>query len=108
MTDLKNTTALVKALLEQDEKCRNSDSLLYFRVLSVVAEKKGISLKLITIPEFLLNLHGKDFPIFESVRRARQKLQEHNPELAACEEVQDMRALNEEAYLEFVRSGYCG
>ena len=98
MYDLKNTTALVKSILEQDERCRNSDSFLYLKVLSTVAEQKGIDLGNMTVPYFLLNLHGAGLPPFESVRRARQKIQEHNPDLAACEAVEGFRAENEREF----------
>ena len=95
MLDLKNTTALVKSILEQDKQCRNSDSFLYLKVLSVVAQRKGINLDSVSIPLFLLEHHGTNFPIFESVRRARQKIQAAHPELAACEAVEGFRAENE-------------
>ena len=95
MNDLKNTTALVKAILEQDKQCRNSDSFLYLKVLSAVAKQKGIDLEKMTVPYFLLNLHGAGLPPFESVRRARQKIQAAFPELAACEAVEGFRAENE-------------
>ena len=95
MIDLKNTTALVQALLEDDKRCRNSDSFLYLKVLSVVAQRKGINLDSVSIPLFLLQHHGTNFPIFESVRRARQKIQAAHPELAACETVEGFRAENE-------------
>mgnify|MGYP003299679445 CR=1 FL=1 len=103
MTDLKTTTALVKAILEQDKQCRNSDSFLYFRVLEIIGKRKGIDINEMSIPYFLLNMSGKDFPPFESVRRARQKLQEHHPELAACEAVADARAMNEVGFREYAR-----
>ena len=103
MTDLKHTSDLVKALLIKDEYCRNSDSYLYLKVLSVIADRKGIDLKEITIPHFLTNLHGSEFPIFESVRRTRQKLQEHHPELRACDEVQEVRSENEKEYRAYAR-----
>lgn len=103
MNNLKHTNALVKALLKQDERLRNSDSLLYLRVLSVVAERKGIDLRSVTIPRFLLELHGTAFPPFESVRRSRQKVQELHPELRPCEAVADMRKETEAEYLAFVR-----
>jgi hypothetical protein len=103
MTDLKTTTALVKAILEQDKQCRNSDSFLYFRVLEIIGKRKGIDINEMSIPYFLLNMSGKDFPPFESVRRARQKLQEHHPELAACEAVADFRSLNEMTFREYAR-----
>lgn len=98
MLDLKNTTALVKSILEQDKQCRNSDSFLYLKVLTTVGKQKGIDLEKMSVPYFLLNLHGAGFPPFESVRRARQKIQATHPELAACERVEGFRAENEARY----------
>ena len=103
MTELKHTSELVKALLESDEKCRNSDSYLYMRVLSVIGEKREIDLRGITIFSFLMNMHGTVFPVFETVRRARQKVQEHHPELGPCPEVAEYRIENEAEYLAFAR-----
>lgn len=101
MTDLKTTTALVKAILEQDKQCRNSDSLLYYRVLSIIGRRKGVDIEEMSLPYFLLNMSGTEFPPFESVRRTRQKIQEHHPELGACEAVADLRAMNEESYRDY-------
>ena len=103
MNDLKNTTALVKAILEQDKQCRNSDSILYLKVLSTVGKRKGIDIESMSVPYFLLNLQGTAFPGFETVRRSRQKLQQHHPELAACEAVEDFRAGLETEYREYAR-----
>lgn len=103
MTDLKTTTALVKAILEQDKQCRNSDSLLYYRVLSIIGRRKGVDIDEMSIPYFLLNMSGTEFPPFESVRRARQKIQEHYPELGASKEAADARAMNEFGYREYAR-----
>lgn len=103
MTDLKTIKELVQTLLEQDERCRNNDGFLYLRVLFTYATKSGINLDAMSIPDFLVNHHGTDFPIFESVRRARQKLQAANPDLAACEAVQEYRAENEKEYRAFAR-----
>ena len=64
MENIKQTTKLVKAILEQDKRCRNSDSFLYFKVLSVVAKRKGIDIDDMTVPYFLLNLHGTAFTPF--------------------------------------------
>ena len=103
MLDLKNTTALVKSILEQDKQCRNSDSFLYLKVLSAEAQQKGIDLEKMSVPYFLLNLHGAGLPPFESVRRARQKIQAAYPHLAACERVEAFRAENEAAFREYSR-----
>lgn len=103
MNDLKTTTALVKAILEQDERCRNSDSFLYLKVLSVIGEQRGIDIEKMSIPYFLLNMHGAGFPGFETVRRTRQKLQQHHPELAACDTVEGYRVENEAEYRAYAR-----
>lgn len=103
MLDLKNTTAIVKSILEEDRQCRNSDSFLYLKVLSVVAGQKGVDLERMSVPYFLLNLHGTGFPGFETVRRTRQKLQQHHPELAACEAVESFRMESEKEYRAYAR-----
>lgn len=105
MNDLKTTTAIVRAILEQDEQCRNSDSFLYLKVLSVLGDKQGIDIDSMSVPYFLLNMQGTAFPGFETVRRSRQKIQQHHPELAACKAVEDFRTANECEYREFAR-GY--
>jgi hypothetical protein len=103
MTDLKTTTALVKAILEQDKQSRNSDSILYYRVLSIIGKRKGVDIDEMSLPYFLLNMSGTEFPPFESVRRTRQKIQEHHPELGACKEVAEARAYNEMVYHDYAR-----
>lgn len=103
MNELKNTTALVKSILEQDKRCRNSDSFLYLKVLCTVGKQKGIDLEKMSVPYFLLNLHGAGFPGFETVRRTRQKLQQHHPELCACEAVEGFRTENEKEFRAFAR-----
>lgn len=104
MKDLKTTKALVQKLLEQDEKARNSDSYLYYRVIKTIADKNNIDLTKITVIAFLLNMNRYPFPPFESVRRTRQKIQEKYPHLAPCKVVEEYRAENEEAFREFARS----
>lgn len=103
MYDLKNTTALVKSILEHDKQSRNSDSFLYLKVLEIIGQKKGIDIHSMSIPYFLINMSGSAFPPFESVRRARQKIQEHCPELAANEAVADGRAVNELMFRDYAR-----
>ena len=101
MTDLKTIHSLVQALLEQDPRCRNSDGFLYLRVLFTYSQRIGINIDTLSISDFLLNHHGNDFPIFESVRRARQKIQQHRPDLAASEAVEGFRAENEAKFFSY-------
>ena len=104
MNDLKTTTALVKSILEQDEMTRNSDSFLYLRVLERIGDEKGIHIHGITVPDFLASIDVWGFPGFETVRRTRQKIQQHHPELASTERVAALRAVNEAAFREYARS----
>ena len=105
--ELYTTTALVKEILIQDEKARNSDSFLYFRVLGVLALDKGIDINRIPVPVFLLKMAEWGFPPFESVRRTRQKLQATFPELSANETVKDFRAENEAEVRAYALADMC-
>ena len=102
--DLKNTTKLVKAILEKDAASRNSDSLLYFRVINHIALKKGDNMRNISMFDFLLNMKEWGYPPFESVRRTSQKIQAEHPELASSERIEKLRAENEKVYREYARS----
>jgi hypothetical protein len=101
---IKDVEKRVRAILIEDRQARNSDSFLYLKVLQKMGAEKGIDIEGLSIPTFLLTMSELGFPPFESVRRARQKLQEHNPELRACEAVEEARAENELGYREYVKS----
>lgn len=105
--EFKNTTALVKAILEEDKQARNSDSFLYFKVLGKLGKEKGLDLDYVSVTAFLLNMAEWGFPPFESVRRARQKIQAEFPELSANKKVAAHRKENEEAFRQFAREGAC-
>jgi len=104
MDKLKRTSVLVRTLLEEDERCRNSDSYLYLKVVTLVAERLNIDLRTITIQDFLLEHHGTVFPPFETVRRARQKVQEATPALCPSKAVKGVRDETEKVFRAFARS----
>lgn len=103
MNELKSTAAIVKAILEVDERARSNDSFLYFRVIGLIGHQRGIDVHQISVAAFLLNMKEWGFPKFESVRRTRQKVQQHHPELAACKLVAGYRDAQERVYREFAR-----
>ncbi|MBQ5655951.1 MAG: hypothetical protein IIV14_00770 [Bacteroidaceae bacterium] len=107
MTELKKTTKIVKAILEEDKQARNSDSFLYLRVLEHIATAKELNLYCIPVPLFLKNMKEYGFPPFESVRRARQKIQQTIPELKGCDAVVEQRLVNEEKYKAYARAWRC-
>lgn len=103
MKDLKTVTAVVRCILENHKQTRNCDGMLYLKVLEHYAFKKGIELRMLSVPMFLTQMDSMGFPPFESVRRTRQKIQAAYPELAACEAVQSLRAENEKVYRDYAR-----
>ena len=103
MNDLKTTTKLVKAILEEDKQARNSDSFLYLKVLEHISEQEGFALNHMTVPFFLENMKAYGFPGFETVRRTRQKVQQHHPELAANKKVAGMRMIQESEFRSYAR-----
>jgi hypothetical protein len=104
MNNLKSTTKLVKAILEKDEKARNSDNYLYARVLSTIAKERQFELSNVSVINFLKMMDAWNFPPFESVRRTRQKLQASYPELRGNTLVGAYRAVKEEEYKDYARS----
>lgn len=98
MKKMKKITEIVLKILETDIGARNSDSFLYFRVLEHVSNQNGMDIHTMPVARFLMHMNDWGFPKFESVRRARQKLQAKYPELGACDAVADQRMRNERIY----------
>lgn len=105
MRYLRDVTAVVTEILTENKQTRNSDSLLYLKVLEYYAAQKGLNLKSLSVHTFLTEMSGRSLPPFETVRRNRQKAQEHHPELAACEKVKVYREQNEAEVREFALNG---
>ena len=99
MSKLNSTKALVKTILEENENTRNSDMLLYYEVC------KRLNASALESPfaYVILRLESLRLPPFESVRRARQKVQEECPHLCANYGVSSFRAENEAEYRDFAR-----
>jgi hypothetical protein len=99
--DMKNklnqTKVLVKQVLEESEKARNSDNELYIQVCFLL-NPDALNNSFIHV---ISNLDYYGLPPFETVRRARQKVQAERPDLRPCDEVELFRAENETAYREF-------
>ncbi len=103
MQELKNLTELVHIILDHYPQTRNSDGLLWLKVLESQAYEKGIDLRMLSVPYFLPRIGEMGFSPFESVRRTRQKLQAAYPYLSADEAVQNFRSENEKEYRAFAR-----
>ena len=97
--ELQTITAIVKDILVNDPQSRNSDEYLY---LKVCAKVSGMCMNL---PFWKVFLNRKEYglPPFETVGRARRKLQETHPEFAGNSTVEAHRMLNEEVFRDYAR-----
>lgn len=98
MRRIQQVTENVRVILENDPETRNNDNALYIKIVEHV-DKDLIYLPIV---ELLMNAEKYNVPRFESVRRARQKLQAMYPELRASKAVQEARAECEEIVREYV------
>ena len=89
---------VVKKLLEEKPYTRNSDMSLYAEVVAEINPQAKV-----TGIYYALNNHNSlGLPPFESVSRARRKLQKEYPELRAIDSVTDERYENWKAVREYV------
>lgn len=103
-TELQTTTAIVKNILEQDKRSRNSDDHLYSQVVKHISNQFYMPFFEMSVAEYFEQRNELPCPGFETVRRARQKLQEKYPELSASDKVEGFRSDNETVFREFARS----
>ena len=97
---LVNISKLVLEILQTDTQARNSDHILYLRILQRVTAipSSPVSPRTMSVDYFLRNMRDLGYPPFESVRRTRQKIQRDHPELKPCDKVKNSRSENEKEY----------
>ena len=105
LRELQATSHIVKEILEECPEARNSDNLLYIKVCSRIGKTNGFDINKMSMPTILLNLKELNLPVFETVRRARQKIQAEHKHLAANTDVEAQRMLNEESFRTYAK-GY--
>lgn len=93
--DMNNITQMVWFCLEQYPETRSSDRSL---ILHIYSEFYGVFNQ-----PFFKVLDRNDLPSFESIRRARQKIQAENEDLRADKPVEDIRIAKQEEYIEYSR-----
>lgn len=103
MYEIKSVSKLVKETLINHPDARNSDNYLYYVICHDILAKIGLNIDKLSLTNALLNRKVFGLPPFETVRRTRQKLQEHHPELCGTDEVEEARSYNEDAFREYSR-----
>lgn len=100
MKNIRRTSDLVKTILEEEPKARNSFSYLYF----MICLKQNPKVLGMPFAQVIMNLKDLKLPPFESVRRARQKLQAAHPELAGSDEVEAQKVVNEAIVRDYAKA----
>ena len=98
MSRVREVTPKVKVILNNYPQTRSDDKMLIKMVYSMYY---GIDCR----TPFGAVLDRKDLPSFESIRRARQKLQEMDEGLRGTPEIEAIRLQEQEDYIEFAREG---
>lgn len=96
MNDIYKVKDIVETLLETKPMTRDDDDLLYLEII----RNAGVSG--VSVDHFLQNRRAMEIPPFESVRRARQKVQAEHPELKGTRVEERKEA--EEVFYDFARS----
>ena len=74
---MKTTTDIVKQILTEHPSTRNHDVPLFQKVFL----QYGVKTDMVSYDYVCNKILSKEIPSHESIRRSRQKLQEHNPGL---------------------------
>ena len=103
--NLLKTSGLVKSILESKPEARDDDYLLWLLVLQEVCaiERREDFTKHMNVESFLVGTKFSDDPSYETVSRARRKLQARHPHLRASEETRVAREEYEEHYRKYAR-----
>lgn len=104
MKKLLTVKSLVKTILTEKPETRDDDELLWLVAVDTVAKNQKrewvCDLRFKIAVAYLREL---GLPTFETVSRARRKLQEEYPELRGSENARRGRAKKEQTFKEFAR-----
>lgn len=93
MRKIINAAKLVRHILEERPETRDDDHLLYLRVLEIVSDyDECMDIDSLSVSNFFLHFNDLHLPSYETISRARRKVQEKHPELRASEDVALARA----------------
>ena len=104
MGEIRKVAKDVELFLAVDKKARNSDDYLYSLICQKKLMDQNIDANKIAFADVMKNRKTLGLPPYETVRRTRQKIQQHHPELRANADVQAMREVKEEEFKNYARS----
>lgn len=89
---------LVKAILVSDKQARNSDRIMYYDYLTWYYGDKMMN---ITLAEALEDPDKYNLPNYDTITRARRKVQADHEELRSDKAIEKMRRKREEDFVKF-------
>lgn len=80
---------VVHSLLLDDEKCRSNDNYLFGKAIEIMAHNKDLPIdaNMQTVIDTFKNSSNPALLNYATVKRSRQKIQEHNPTLRSEEQI---------------------
>lgn len=97
---IENLERIVRQALERNKSARDDDHMLYIEVAYIIDP----ALVNVNFKMNFLNAKEVGLPPFESVSRARRKIQEKYPELRATAKVQEARKNKQLEFEEYSRT----
>lgn len=98
MSRLKTIQQMVEDILRQYPGTRSDDREL---IQTLYGKYYGVDY----YKPFGAVIRDRSLPSFESIRRCRQKLQEHNEDLRGNKKSENARLTKQEEYIEYAREG---
>lgn len=95
---LKKTTDLVYNILLNDADARNSDNVLYCKVLEYYGKRLDIDFNRVSVVSFFKTVRRAGIPSIETVGRCRRKIQEQHAELMGDDDVTILRQDREQDF----------
>ena len=98
MNRLYDVQMKTEQILLEHPASRDSDDVLYYHFVKEINPN-------ISAQQMLLNREALGLPSYETVRRARQKLQEKREDLRGTLRIRNLRKEKEVEFLDFARNG---
>lgn len=102
MRDMRKLENIVRHALEESREARDDDFLLIFKVYKAINES-------VIYKDFrqVMRDHVQyRLPSFESITRARRKVQKETPELRSSKRTKEIRAIEQDAFRDYATNGW--
>ena len=103
MGSLRKVTDLVFVILRDNAETRDSDDVLYCKVLEHYGQKLGVDFNKVSTISFFRNARRYRIPSIETVGRCRRKMQAEYSGLRGSNKVERKRRDREKEFVDYAR-----